>query len=38
MGEEYGEPKEKVVDEAKLQWELSENSEHEFNHQLFDYW
>ncbi len=38
MGEEYGEPKGKIIGEAKLQWDLIENKENEFNHQLFDYW
>jgi 1,4-alpha-glucan branching enzyme len=38
MGEEFGEPKEKAVAEAKLQWDLIENTEYEFNHRVFDYW
>ncbi len=38
MGEEFGEPKEKVPGEAKIQWDLIENNKYEFNHQLFDYW
>jgi hypothetical protein len=38
MGDEFGEPKEKMAAEAKLQWDLIENKENEFNHRLFDYW
>jgi 1,4-alpha-glucan branching enzyme len=38
MGDEFGEPQEKLVREAKLQWHLIENNEYEFNHRMFDYW
>lgn len=38
MGEEFGESKEKMVGEAKLQWNLIEDKKNEFNQQIFDYW
>jgi 1,4-alpha-glucan branching enzyme len=38
MGEEFGETKEKSIAESKLQWNLIENKEYEFNQRLFDYW
>ncbi|CAF4373369.1 unnamed protein product, partial [Adineta steineri] len=38
MGEEFGEEKEKIIGESKLQWELIETEKYEFNQQMFNYW
>ncbi|CAF0730720.1 unnamed protein product [Adineta steineri] len=38
MGEEFGEEKEKIIGESKLQWELIETEKYEFNQQMFSYW